>query len=179
MSSLTWDLTKLNDGAGDNFKRNLEELKKVTVKYNNAVKDTKQDTIDYLTSVLKISEEIEILSYKLYTYPSLISSTDVNNQEAILQTSSVTNVLSNIVGASVTFAKYVKKVNIKEVTSKSEYLKEYEFLLNNIKEDAKHCLSLKEETLYAKLRPLASGSWSDLQSLATANLVVNCSTFAS
>ncbi|MDR2867672.1 MAG: M3 family oligoendopeptidase [Acholeplasmatales bacterium] len=168
----TWDLSKLYADFGSVFQHDIELLKELTKKYNEAVGKTSQDVVSYLENVFHVAEEIEILTYKLYSYPSLVQATDVNNQQSAKALAVISDILNTMVVAGVRFCRYVKKVNVAEVVKQSSFLSEYEFNLQTIKQEALHLLSEKEEELYANLKPLASGSWSDLQSLATANLEI-------
>jgi pepF/M3 family oligoendopeptidase len=170
--SLFWDLSALYDSFEGKYQDDLQALRSAVANYNKTVSQKVVDEVSYLESVLKAHEVSEILIGKLYNYASLIQATDVNNAKASKSISDVFSIYNNIVIGLVKIKKHLLKVDISKVCSESSFLKKYEFLLTTLKEGALHSMSPKEEILYAGLNQLSS-SWVDLQSLATANLLVN------
>jgi len=168
-----WDLNFLYKSFDEKYNNDLKELENLINQLNNIVSENRQDNLLFLENILDKLEKITTLEYELINYASLVSSTDVNNNEAQVYLSKISDIANLMTGSMVDFSRRIKRINLSELSNKSAIIKRNYFVLENIKKDAKYLLSKKEEELYAKLSQLASSSWSDLQSLATANLVVD------
>ena len=87
----------------------------------------------------------------MYSYSSLRMSTNVNDMESAKEAGKLQILMQNGVTAGVLFKKFIKDVDLNMCINESEYLKQYEFILANIKKSASHLLSDKEEILASKL----------------------------
>jgi len=167
-----WNLNDLYSGFDDKFLSDLTELEVLVDQYMLHVKTKPEDDISYIEGYLRIQEEITILGRTLSSYPSLVMSTDVTNQEAMKHMASITKIFRKPTAEDVMFSRYLTTVDLVKLSKKSPLIKQYKFLLELEQKEAKHLLTEKEEILYAKMRELASGSWGRLQGLTTANLPV-------
>ncbi len=168
-----WDLTSFYQGFDETYQKDLNKIEALVKEVKTLIKHKDQyDDIFLIESYLRIDEKLTVLVKTVYSYASLISATDVNNQEALSYLAKIQNILRQTTEEDVIFTRYLKNINIEKLSEKSQLIKTYLFNLNHIKESAKHLLSEKEEILYARLSELSSGSWSRLQSMATANLNV-------
>ncbi|MDR0831338.1 MAG: M3 family oligoendopeptidase [Bacillales bacterium] len=166
-----WNLNDLYEGFKGKYENDLLKLKETVNQYKVSVNQKSLDSITYIENVLKIEEQITILATKLISYPQLIQSTNVNNEDCPKYISKVITILNELTASQVDFSKYLVKVDLSNLDS--ELINEYRFILNKRQENAKHLLSKKEEIMYAKLSELASSSWDELQSLTTANLLLD------
>ena len=168
-----WDLTSFYQGFDETYQKDLNKIEALVKEVKTLIKNKDQyDDIFLIESYLRIDEKLTVLVKTVYSYASLTSATDVNNQEALSYLAKIQNILRQTTEEDVIFTRYLKNINIEKLSEKSQLIKTYLFNLTNIKESAKHLLSEKEEILYARLSELSSGSWSRLQSMATANLNV-------
>ena len=168
-----WDLTSFYQGFDETYQKDLNKIEALVKEVKTLIKNKDQyDDIFLIESYLRIDEKLTVLVKTVYSYASLTSATDVNNQEALSYLAKIQNILRQTTEEDVIFTRYLKNINIEKLSEKSQLIKTYLFNLNHIKESAKHLLSEKEEILYARLSELSSGSWSRLQSMATANLNV-------
>ena len=168
-----WDLTSFYQGFDETYQKDLNKIEALVKEVKTLIKHKDQyDDIFLIESYLRIDEKLTALVKTVYSYASLTSATDVNNQEALSYLAKIQNILRQTTEEDVIFTRYLKNINIEKLSEKSQLIKTYLFNLNHIKESAKHLLSEKEEILYARLSELSSGSWSRLQSMATANLNV-------
>lgn len=172
--SMEWDLSNLYKGYDD--PKYESDLKKIYELVDNAPKMMKSldknNLKDSVEAYLKYDEEINVLSGGLFSFSSLQLSTNVNDTKSQSEIAKLQIKFQELVPLNVAFSKFIKNVNLDELCSKSKYLDEYKFYLENIQKSAKHMLSDKEEMLYAKLQMVASDSWGDLQSKLTSNIKI-------
>ncbi|NLK12332.1 MAG: M3 family oligoendopeptidase [Candidatus Phytoplasma sp.] len=168
-----WDLTSFYQGFDETYQKDINKIEALVKEIKTLIKNKDQyDAIYLIESYLRLEEKLTVLVKTVYSYASLTSATDVNNQEALSYLAQIQNILRQTTEEDVIFTRVLKDVNLEKLAEKSQLIKTYLFNLNQIKESAKHLLSEKEEILYARLSELGSGSWSRLQSMATANLNV-------
>ncbi|HBG33198.1 MAG: hypothetical protein A2084_02030 [Tenericutes bacterium GWC2_39_45] len=167
-----WNLNDLYSGFDDRFLSDLTKLEVLVDQYMLHVRTKPSDDISYIEGYLKIQEEITTLGRTLSSYPSLVMSTDVTNQEAMKHMANITKIFRKPTAEDVMFSRYLTTVDLTALSNKSPLIKQYKFGLELEQKEAKHLLTEKEEILYAKMRELASGSWGRLQGLTTANLPV-------
>lgn len=168
-----WNLNDLYEGFNEKYNSDVEKLKTMMEDYKVLVsKINDLNAVDFLNSYLKSQEEMTKHARSLSAFASLTMSTDVTNQEAIGYMSKLQQIMSSVTKENVIVSRYIASLDLEEIRKKSDLVETYYFQLSEEKENASHLLSEKEEILYAKLRPLASGSWSQLQSLLTSNLQV-------
>jgi pepF/M3 family oligoendopeptidase len=167
-----WDLSALYSGFKGEYENDLVTLKELVNQYKAAVKN-KVDNVSYIEGVIKIEEQLNILAIKLFSYPQLVQSTNVNDEQCPKYINKVVTIFNDLTASQVDFKRYLSKVDIDELSKQSSLIKTYNFILNKQKDAAKHLLSKKEEIMYGHFSELSSNSWSELQSLTTANLLVD------
>ncbi|MCF7930976.1 MAG: M3 family oligoendopeptidase [Acholeplasmataceae bacterium] len=168
----TWDLSDLYSGFDEKYQNDLKKLSQLFDDYVSFIRNKKGSDIDYIEGHLKYQEEVSGLARTLSSYPSLVMSTDVTNQDAPTYLAKLQQIFRKSIAEDVLFSRYLLEIDLDDLSSKSELIKKYQFILERDQEEAKHLLSEKEEIMYSKLRELSSGSWSRLQGLTTANLPV-------
>ena len=168
-----WDLSKLYEGFDAKYDSDTKELKELVVMFKEAVSSDKTNQVQYIENVLVLEEKIQCLLTSLFSYPSLRQSTNVNDQECPKHLAKISSIARNLTEPQVDFTKFLKGVDLDSLAKKSTLINTYLFILNERKQNSKRMLSKKEEVLYSKMKELASSSWSDLQSLCTANLLID------
>lgn len=169
-----WDLNDLYQGFDDKYLEDIERLKKQLAAFKTLVdKMNDMSAKDFLEGYLLNQEETTLTARNLSSFASLTMSTDVTNQEALGYLSKLQQLFSSTTKENVIVSRYIATLDLDSIAKESLLVSEYLFQLKEEKESAVHLLSEKEEILYAKLRPLASGSWSQLQGLLTSNLNVS------
>jgi len=131
------------------------------------------DDVTYINIYLLTFENISLLSSRLYAYPNLVLSTDVNNQEAQKALAQIRQIDQDTVKPYLRFISKIKNMNIDLYSTQSLIIQKYSFLLKNMQHEAKHTMGNAMELLYSKLIEVSSNSWSYLQDFSTANLCVD------
>ncbi|MDO9629848.1 MAG: M3 family oligoendopeptidase [Acholeplasmataceae bacterium] len=167
-----WNLDDLYLGFNDKYNQDLEKLDQMTEKYIAHINQKNPEPIAYIEGYLKFQEDAHVLVRTMASFAMLTMSTDVTNSEAPLYLSKIQRINRKATAEDVLFTRYLTTVDLNALAEKSPLIKKYLFNLENEQKEAKHLLSEKEEILYAKLRELASGGWSNLHNLTTANLPV-------
>lgn len=168
-----WNLDDLYQGFNEKYLKDIETLKEQMLSFQQLVSQMQaMKPVAFLEAYLTSQEETTKLARSLSAFASLTMATDVTNQEALGYLSKLQQIYSSVTKENVMVSRYIATLDLQELSNHSEIIKTYLFQLNEEKESARHLLSEKEEVLYAKLRPLSSGSWSQLQGLLTSNLNV-------
>ena len=167
-----WNLNDFYSGFNEKYMSDLKKFEELTDLYIAHIKQEKPEPVKYIEGYLKFHEDMHVLARTMGSYAMLIMSTDVTNAEAPLYMSKIQRIARKSTAEDVLFTRYLTTVDLNDLAKKSELIEKYLFNLELEQKEAKHLLSEKEEILYAKLRELASGGWSNLHSLTTANLPV-------
>ncbi|MDR2827922.1 MAG: M3 family oligoendopeptidase [Acholeplasmatales bacterium] len=165
-----WNLNSLYSSFEGKYEEDFKKAVEAVKEYTSLVMQKVQVDASYIENVLKLEEKLVYAISPLSGYPSLIQASDVNNSEASKNLAKCYNLYSLLTEPSVVFTKKLKKVDLESLRHQSSYINEYYHLLTTRQVSAFHMLSDKEEILYSKISELSSNSWSDLQSLATANI---------
>ncbi len=168
----TWNLNDLYLGFDNKYQQDLQKLDQLVKDQIKFLESKKENDQAYIEGNLRFEEEITVLVRTLGSFASLTSSTDVTNIEAQGYLSKISAIMRQLTAPSVKFTRYLSGVNLDDLAKKSEKIKLYLTILKREQQDAKHLLTEKEEVLYSKLSELSSRSWGQLQSLATANLMI-------
>ncbi|OON96236.1 MAG: oligoendopeptidase F [Candidatus Epulonipiscioides saccharophilum] len=163
--STNWNLDVLYKGFSDpNFLADLENVDGVISKFS--------DTIDTLLSSSDLCTEEKLNIYidalislythigKLSTFLSLSISVDSNNDLAQKFRVQLSTKISRIKEPVTRMEDFICQIpDLHSLISNSAKLKEYEFILSEIKRQHKYTLSAKEEGIISKLRTTGSSAW--------------------
>lgn len=166
-----WDLRDLYEGFDARYEDDLHRLDVLVDAYKLQLV-SELSPIPYLEAYLKANEEITILSRRLGAFASLSSATDVTHAVALQKLSQLNQILRKVTAEEVLFVRRLAGFDLAQLGEQSELIRLYRFPLQLRQQEAQHLMSEKEEILYSRLRELASGSWGQLQNIATANLPV-------
>ena len=170
-----WNLNKLYLGLDDpNFSKDtvlLDELiKKFTVYTENLTID---DPKTKLVELIKLQEEINMVAGRLMSFLSLTLAVDSRNLEFNNMMVKIQQKFVQITIPDTLFEKYVASIdNLDEIIESDSLLKEYEFMLKEIKESSIHLLSEQEEELAAQLNQSGGSLFSKLQNDLTSTVEV-------
>jgi pepF/M3 family oligoendopeptidase len=167
-----WNLDSLYPGFDESYEQDLITFRDLIKTITKITKAKKPNQVEYLESYLQTLESINLLASKLGGYPSLIRSTDVNNEQASLHLARFATTYNEIVDPQCRFILSIKKYDLESLIPQSEILTKYAYYLRKAQEVQRHLMSRKEEMVYAKLSEIGSSSWGELQELATANLSI-------
>ena len=175
--ALTWDLEIMYKGYDDpkysSDKQKLEEL----IKTSMSIKILKEYPKETIRKYLELSVALEEVIMELFAYSSLRVSTNVNDYQAMAEMGKIRMQLQALIPSSIAFEKFLKPLNLDEISKDDDLIKEHLFILKKMQDSAKHSLSDKEELIASKLSLVGSNAWSNLQSSLTANLSIEVKGF--
>ncbi|MGD9605463.1 MAG: M3 family oligoendopeptidase [Bacilli bacterium] len=118
----------------------------------------------FLEENLKQQEQLHMLSLKVMSFISLRSSANTQDMEAKKAMVAMQGLYPKFALLDNKFKTYVKELDdLDGIVSKSDYLKEYAFLLQETKEELEHTMSEPLEVLASELVQNGSSLWSQMQ----------------
>ncbi|MDF2542959.1 MAG: hypothetical protein K0S47_2677 [Herbinix sp.] len=174
-----WSLDVLYKGFDDkNYVEDKQELSKLLKEIDQfsatlSKEDVNLDEEATLLKAVDYLENYQLLARKLFTYAMLRQSVNTTDSEIMNQVSAIEKMLSESSKSSAILQKYIAKIEkLEEYMEKYPKLRAYEFMLSEIKEDAKYLLSDDVEDVIAKLNISAGSAWGSMQSFLTSTLEV-------
>ena len=172
-----WSLDILYKGLDDKkYKEDMKKLTKLTneiISFSETLEES-EDEEGLLLTAIDYMEQFEVLRASLQDFLSLREAVNTADGKIVNELNILQKLLSE---SSKPFAVIMKWIaGIKEVDKymdKHPKLKAYSYLLNNIKQDAKHLLSDDVEDVIAKLNISAGAAWSNMQGYLTSTLEVD------
>ena len=165
-----WNLDILYKGFDtEEFKNDFERLEKLIPELATFAEGCKQLPADeFLTEYIKRNEEISELVEKLAIYANLRYSANTRDTDAASMLGRIMQMISATAAPTAQIEKAISEIeNLDDVIASVPYLKEFEYLIKNVKRDSRYLLSDKEETVFAKMSMSGASAWSDLQSSLT------------
>lgn len=173
-----WDLSLIYDSFES--KALHDDLNKVKNLISTASK--KYDT--YLDSPAEDSEKIEYhinlinqinsLVLKLNSYARLRKSIDEDKSEAMAFEAELNKIMPTINTINIPFLRYLNRVkHLEEVLESTDLLKTHEFIILDLKEQAKHLLSDEMEELLGEMQTTGSYAFEELNNELTHQLLVD------
>ena len=170
-----WNLDILYTGFDtveyQNDLKRLKELIPELIAFADECKNMKADQL--LTEYVKKSEEMSELIEKLAIYANLRYSANTRDTEAASMLGILMQSMSATAAPNAVIEKAISEIeDLDGVIESTPTLKEFEYLIKNIKRDSRYLLSDKEETVFAKMGLSGASAWSDLQSSLTSSVKV-------
>ncbi|CAM3738093.1 M3 family oligoendopeptidase [Erysipelothrix urinaevulpis] len=168
----TWSLDDLYEDYNTAFEKDFNTL---TNTINTLTEESVNlKTQDDLISFMKLNEDYTRLARNLFSFISLNLATNTNDSISNQKYAMIANLVSTTAKPFALFNNFVykNKDSITQWIQDDAYLKEHEFLLNEIIARGKHQLSDEIEDVIAKMQINASDAWSKLQSQLTANATI-------
>lgn len=171
-----WSLDILYKGLED--KKYTEDIKRlnqmiIDIKSFSETLGESNDEEKDLLSAIDYMEQFEVLQATLSSYLNLRESVNTSDSKIVNELNMLEKLLSEISKPFAVIKKWI--AGIKDMDSymdKHPKLKAYSFMINDIKQDAKHLLSDDVEDVIAKLNLSAGLAWSNMQSYLTSTLGV-------
>lgn len=171
-----WSLDILYKGFDDvayqEDKNKLIKLTKELSEFSDSLSGQNKDdatllkTIDYL-------EQYQLLSTKLSYYVTLRISVNTSDTVTVNESNAIERQVSMSSKSLAILHKFIASYDdFESYYDKYPKLKEYAYLINEIKKEAKHILSDDVEDVIAKLNISAGSAWSSMQSFLTSTLEV-------
>ena len=150
----------------------LKELIPELVAFADGCKNMSAEAL--LTEYVKKSEEMSELVEKLAIYANLRYSANTRDTDAASMLGIIMQSMSATAAPNAVIEKAISEIeDLDGVIASAPALKEFEYLIKNIKRDSRYLLSDKEETVFAKMGLSGASAWSDLQSSLTSSVKVN------
>ena len=149
----------------------LKELIPELVTFADGCKNMSAEAL--LTEYVKKSEEMSELVEKLAIYANLRYSANTRDTDAASMLGIIMQSMSATAAPNAVIEKAISEIeDLDGVIESTPTLKEFEYLIKNIKRDSRYLLSDKEETVFAKMGLSGASAWSDLQSSLTSSVKV-------
>ena len=145
-----WSLDELYKGFDDpKFAADLAKYDEMIAKTNEfAAKISDMQPLDALKTYIAGSESSMQLLTDMYSYAMLRSSVNTKDTEAASISGRLMAKMSATTKAETIIKKFISEIpNLDELIESDPVLKEYEFLLKNIRADQKHTMSDKCEEI--------------------------------
>lgn len=171
-----WSLNVLYKGYDDpEFVRDMELLPEKIEEYRQVTASLGEgDPKEKLIAYLKAEEELNRFAYRLGLFLSLKESVNAADEQAAAGSSKVDMRLSTLSKDQAAARKWVASLpNLQELIDSDPFLKDYEYLLQQIKKDASHLLSDDVEDVIARMDVSAGQAWSKLQGYLTGGVEVD------
>lgn len=170
-----WSLDILYKGLEDkkyqeDFAR-LEQLIKDIIGFSETLGDVNEEA--KLLTAIDYMEQFEVLSASIGSYLSLREAVNTSDSQVVNELNILEKKLSEISKPFAVMKKWIAGITAMDnYMDKYPKLKAYSFMINDVKQDAKHLLSDDVEDVIAKLNISAGSAWSSMQSYLTSVLEV-------
>ncbi len=172
----TWNLDPIYLGFDDPaFSADTEKLQALVQQVTAFAEELKNegDAREKLRKGIKLEEELSCLASKLAGYSSLRQSTNTRDAEAGSKLGQIMAMLSGTAGSEAAFDEWASKLpDLMDIVKSDEFLKDYEFLFENVREHSRYLLPGMGEQIMARMSLSGGDAWSDLQSYLTSTVPV-------
>lgn len=175
---MRWDLSDLYSSFEDEaFVNDFQQMENYIGLMQELVDRNFQsldDAARKITEYLYMRIEINNCVTKLAVFANLSLSTNAKNEKALAAMGRIQDRISEFTKGEVLFKKWLSKVEtLDEIISSSSFLQEHRFYLKEMVEKSKYMLSDQEEYIISKMSNTGGVSWSKLQQILTATLMVD------
>ena len=171
-----WSLDVLYKGYDDpQFAEDSAKLDEAIARTNRFADEiTSMPPRDALLAYIQYGEEDQLLIMKLFSYASLRSSANTKDTESASVMGRFMGKLSSTAKAQTRIDKYIASIeNLDELIDSEPVLKEYEYMLHNVRDAQKHRLSDECEEIAALFNISGGNAWSDLHSYLTSSVTAD------
>ena len=168
----TWSLDNIYKGYDDpKYIEDEKKLDEVIEEMNNF--NIQDDDKANLSGIIDLFERQYKLVYQMSLYNELRQSVNCEDNEAISKGGILSQKTSSTSKCETRLKNYIASLeNLEDLISSDDKLKEYEYLLKNIKEDHKYDLSEEVEEALSLMNISGGDAWSALQANMTAKVKV-------
>ncbi len=171
-----WSLDVLYKGFHDEKykedKAALQALTKELIDFSEGLKQVTDEEAALLKAIDYL-EQFQLLRSKLSYYVALRQSVNTSDSETVNEMNAIEKQLSLSSKPMAVINKFIAGIeNLDGYINQYPKLKEYNYLLSEMKKEAKHLLSDDVEDVIAKLNISAGSAWGSMQSFLTSTLEV-------
>ncbi|MCH5279400.1 MAG: M3 family oligoendopeptidase [Christensenellaceae bacterium] len=171
-----WSLDVLYKGYDDpKFKEDFEKLDEAIARTNRFADEiASMPPRDAVLEYIKHGEEDQRLIMRLFSFASLRSSANTKDTESSSVIGRLMGKLSTTAKAETKIKKHIASIeNLDEIIESEPILKEYEYLLHNLRENQKHMLSDECEEIMALYDISGGNAWGDLHGYLTSSVTAD------
>ena len=171
-----WSLDVLYKGYDDpKFQEDFQKVDEVCEKVNAfAAGLPAGDAKENVRTYLELQEETANMIYSLGIFANLRQSVNTSDSDSVSYMGRLMGKMASTTKADTVAKKYIASLeNLDELIESDSLLKEYEYLLKQIRENDKYTLSDEAEEVIAKFDISGGSGWSDLQSYLTSSVQVD------
>ena len=168
-----WSLDVLYKGFDDpKFQEDFKRVDEVCAEANAfAASLPGGDAKENLLTYIRLQEKMASMIYTMGLYANLRQSVNTSDSESVAYLGQLMAKAAGTTKADTIAKKYIASLeNLEELIESDPLLKEYEFMLKQLKEDDKYSLSDQAEEVIARFNISGGGGWSDLQSYLTSTV---------
>ena len=169
-----WSLDVLYKGYDDpKFEADEKELDQLINEFTEFAADLKGDPKEELVKGIDLNIRLMEKAMDLFIFASLSQSTNTSDTKAASILGRLSGKMSALAAPRTALIQYIAGLeDLQAVIDSDPLLKEHEFYLSNIKEEAKYTLSPEVEKVISLYEISGSSAWSDLQSFLTSTVPV-------
>ena len=169
-----WSLDVLYKGYDDpKFEADEAELDRLIKEFTEFAEDLKGDPKEELVKAIDLNIRLMEKAMDLFIFASLSQSTNTSDTKAASILGRLSGKMSALAAPRTALIQYIAGLDdLQAVIDSDPLLKEHEFYLSNIKEEAKYTLSPEVEKVISLYEISGSSAWSDLQSFLTSTVPV-------
>lgn len=161
-----WSLKELYDGyESEGYHHDFNELERI---YEALAQIELVDELTSIKEVISLLERQSELLRKLYAFSSLQLSTNTTDEASLVAMAKLRKLISSNAKTAAKIDRFLGNITT-DINEDSE-LKHYQFMFDELKQQAKHLLSDEVEEVIATMNLSAGQSWSQLQSFLTSNV---------
>lgn len=173
-----WSLKELYPSfESEEFIGDLNKFKKLADSYKEWVASVLNSNEDFgrvLKEYIRYLQDLRTTGGKLGSFCSLNLSSDSGNMKASKNEEVIENINSELAESHAQIRSLIGSIsNLNEYIDNDDYLKEFKFYLNEIKDNQKYMLSPKEEAIFSKMANTGGNAWAKLKSNLESGLMVD------
>jgi len=155
-------------------KKELENLTSELISFSKSLADKPLEEEATLIKAIDYLEQYQVIGSKLNYYVTLRQSANTADGETMNQMNTIEKLISESSKPMAVLHKYIASITeIGVYMEKHPKLMAYEYVISEIKNDAKYLLSDDVEEVIAKLNISAGSAWNSMQSFLTSTLEVD------
>ena len=169
-----WSLDVLYKGYDDpKFTADEAELDRLIKEFADFAADLKGNPKDVLVKAITLNQKLVAKVSDLFSFVSLSQATNTSDIQAASIMGRLSGKMSAMAVPRTALVQYIASLNdLQQIIDSDPLLKEHEFFLSNIKEEAKYTLSPEVEKVISLYEISGSSAWSDLQGFLTSTVPV-------
>lgn len=171
---MKWNLSNIYDSfEAEEFTNDMRVLEDKIYSINSWMKanfENKDNAAEKIQHFIEFKNEASNLINKLGTFSYLTSAADTKNVLANQNFSKVLSFEQKTKSVENEFQNWLLKVdNINDIVHNDEYLKDYEFYINELIDEGNHMPSKEQGKLLGRMKGVSSNAWENLYRIIISN----------